>query len=210
MLHHLFTYVLQFFLVVTVAIPTQLLAQEKNPLTLAQFLEKVYALNCSKAPHDIIYFIQTQKYGVVSLYPEKTRSSNTLSITGSSWGIPTQQVGPVTLFSKNGKTDNRAVWTQNQKLALVLGNGQFRENQKFYDLCAANSAAYQYAKKDRVLELAFERFSQFEDKMTEQKKNSDCYIFNAARQSCAAAGSYERCMSIRWGEDWSKKEASCK
>ena len=199
----LFRFALSFLLAIS-CLSVQ--AQIRRP----HFLEKVYAQNCNTPPHEIIYFVQTEKYGVVSLYPEKTSSTNTLSIKGSAWGNVSGQNGEITSFTKNGKSDNRAVWTRGNQLALVLGNGQFREKQKFYELCPTNSTASKFALKDSVLEQALLRFTQFEDKMAEQKKNSDCYIFNAAQQSCATAGSYERCMSIRWGEDWLNKEARCK
>jgi hypothetical protein len=174
------------------------------------FLEKVYAINCDSPEHDIAYFIHTEKYGVVSLYPEGNTSKRSLSITGSAWGYFYRQQGEVTTFQKNGFIENRAIWVRGNQLALVHSNGQFRDNQKFYKLCAANSAASRLALSGNTLNESFSRFAQFEDRMQENKKSSECSTFRAARQSCAAAGSYEKCMSIRWGDDWAAKEVRCK
>lgn len=175
-----------------------------------RFLEKVYAQNCDGPKHEIIYFVNTPKYGVVSLYPERGSSKDPISFSGSAWGAFYRQQGEVTTFQKNGYIESRAVWTRGNQLALVHSNGQFRENQKFYQLCAANSSATRYALGGNVLNESFNKFAKAEDRMQESKKSSECFTFSAARQSCASAGSYEKCMSIRWGDDWQTKEARCK
>jgi hypothetical protein len=175
-----------------------------------RFLEKVYAQNCDGPKHEIIYFLDTPKYGIVSLYPERASSKDTMSITGSAWGAFYRQQGEVTTFQKNGYIENRAVWTRGNQLALVHSNGQFRDNQKFYQLCPANSSAARMALSGNALNESFSKFAKFEDRMQENKKSSECFTFSAARQSCASAGSYEKCMSIRWGDDWQTKEARCK
>lgn len=175
-----------------------------------RFLEKVYAQNCDGPKHEIIYFVNTPKYGIVSLYPERAASKDPISFSGSAWGAFYRQQGEVTTFQKNGFIESRAVWIRGNQLALVHSNGQFRENQKFYQLCAANSSASRYVQSSNVLNESFNKFAKSEDRMQESKKSSECFTFSAARQSCAAAGSYEKCMSIRWGDDWAAKEARCK
>jgi len=188
-------------------ISVSLFAQSNSNL---RYLEKVYAQNCDKSPHEIIYFIDTPKYGLVSLYPERNASKNTMSITGSAWGFFYRQTGEVTSFQKNGFIESRSVWIRGNRLALVHSNGQFRDKQKFYQLCAANSAASQLTLSGDTIKESLSRFEKFEDRMQENKKSSECSTFHAASQSCAAASSYEKCISIRWGNDWATKEARCK
>lgn len=47
------------------------------------------------------------------------------------------------------------------------------------------------------------------DRTRENIAKAKCLLFAAARQSCAAAGSYAQCMSIRWGQDWVAQERLC-
>ena len=47
------------------------------------------------------------------------------------------------------------------------------------------------------------------DTTKENIAKAKCLVFEAARQSCAAAGSYDRCMGIRWGQDWMAQERRC-
>ena len=47
------------------------------------------------------------------------------------------------------------------------------------------------------------------DTTKENIAKAKCLLFEAARQSCASAGSYAQCMSIRWGKDWTAQERRC-
>ena len=47
------------------------------------------------------------------------------------------------------------------------------------------------------------------DRAKEGVAKAKCLLFQAARQSCASAGSYAQCMSIRWGEDWMSQQSRC-
>lgn len=47
------------------------------------------------------------------------------------------------------------------------------------------------------------------DRAKEGVAKAKCLLFHAARQSCASAGSYAQCMSIRWGEDWMSQQSRC-
>jgi hypothetical protein len=47
------------------------------------------------------------------------------------------------------------------------------------------------------------------DKTKENIAKAKCLLFEAARQSCASAGSYAQCMNIRWGQDWMAQERRC-
>ena len=47
------------------------------------------------------------------------------------------------------------------------------------------------------------------DRAKEGVTKAKCLLFQAARQSCASAGSYAQCMSIRWGEDWMSQQSRC-
>jgi hypothetical protein len=168
------------------------------------FLEKVYATNCNATPYKVIYFINTDQYGAVSLYPDETGMNS-----GSAWGFFNRQDGEVFKFQKNGYMEMRAVWVRGPQLALVNGDGSFRKGQIFYSRCDANSAAFRYAKSADVLNVAYNKFAKFEEQMIRSKKTTNCLTYQIARQSCASAGSYETCMSIRWGKDWASKESEC-
>jgi hypothetical protein len=173
------------------------------------FLEKIYALNCDQSPHEIIYFTQHPTFGVVSLYPD-TSSNRVTAITGSAWGNFYVQRGETFQFEKNGFIENRAVWIHENKLALIHSNGQFRDKQRFYQYCGANSSAHRFIQSGNKLQAAYAQFEKSQNQMIRSEKSSKCLGFNIARQTCASAGSYERCMSIRYGEDWAAKELECK
>jgi hypothetical protein len=173
------------------------------------FLEKIYALNCERSPHEVIYFTQHPTFGIISLYPEQP-SNRTYPTTGSVWGSFYLKKGEIFQFEKNGYIEKRAVWIRGTQLALINSNGQFRENQLFYQLCGNNSTAVRFVQSGNKLEVAYTQFEKAKNQMIRSQKSSKCLSFNIARQTCASAGSYERCMSIRYGEDWTTRESECK
>jgi len=168
------------------------------------FLNQVYAINCNTPPHDIIYFMVSDKQNIFSLYPEQTKM-----LSGSDWGFFYKQSGEVFQFQKNGYIESRAVWVRGSQLALVFSDGSFRQNQKFYNLCSSDSVAFRFTKNTGNLNLAYEKFNKQESDMRRSEKFSKCFAYSIARQTCASAGSFENCMSVRWGKDWNGKETEC-
>ena len=148
-----------------------------SKLTFAQgnfqppFLEKIYAFNCEQSPYNIIYFVEHPNFGIISLYPDSS-NSGVMATTGSAWGNFYQQNGELFKFEKNGYIQNRAVWIRGNKLALIFSNGQFRENQKFYQLCGTYSNAAKFIQSGNKIASAYTQFEKTENRMIQNQKTS--------------------------------------
>ena len=177
------------------------------------FENRVYAINCEQAPFEIAVFNRLPSGGLIAYYPRQQERRSSALLNYSEWGFFSHKEGDVFKFQTNGRPESRALWMRLDQIAFVKEDGQFRENQRFFKWCNNDSAAINFLNTTKALENARANYlSQVKAKEDTEKfqEKAKCVLFEAARQSCAAAGSYPQCMTIRWGENWSVQDNICR